>query len=152
MAIKDYFARNGYTKNVVFIIAASLYLVVVMSYLLMGPCFLHVAPVAIFVMLSGLVFRPSKLYLPFCAGLLLQYGLFSSVMGLLMFGLVLPIFFHLITGVIGYTLLLTSIWQAVLGEWKLTQRTNLTIQIISILGILLAIYAVVFTANHMPPG
>lgn len=100
----------------------------------------------------GLYFRPSKLYLPFCAGMLLQFGLFSGLMGLLIFGPIFPVFVDFFIGVVGYLLLVTSIWQAVFGEWKLSRTTNIVIQVVAILGLLLSIYVVIYIKIHGIPS
>jgi hypothetical protein len=153
MAIKDVFAKNGYARNVIFIIASSFALMMLMTYLFMSrSSFMHVAPVVVLLMMSGLCFfQSSKLYLPFCAGLLLQYGIFSGVMMWLTAGPSFSVFFYLITGIIGYLLLLTSIWQAILGEWKLPRKLNALIQTVSILGFLFFIFQIYFIATHLPP-
>src|SRR5579864_9475155 len=152
MAIKDYLAKNGYIRNIIFIFAVSFFFMIIATYLLMGQTFLRVAPVLIMLTISGRTFRPPKIYLPFCVGLLLQFGLFSGLMVYLKYGLIFPVFVDFFVGTVGYLLLVTSIWQAVLGEWKLPRAIDILIQVIAILGLMLSIFAVFMIAKYGMPS
>lgn len=152
MAIKDYFAKNGYARNVIFVFAASFFIMLMVTYLLFGPTFLKVAPIFIMLIISGLIFLPNKLYLPFCVGMLLQYGLFSGLMLYLIVGSVTAVYINLLIGVMGYLLLVTSIWQAVLGEWKLPRAIDIATQVVAVLGLILSISVVAYVYTHKMPN
>lgn len=148
MAIKELFAHNGYVRNVIFIISSSLGILLLATYLLMGHSFLYTAPIFIMATLIGLLYKPSKIFLPFCVGGMLQFGLFSGVMGLLIVGPVLPVFINLFIGTIGYLLLVTSIWQAVIGEWKLPRPIEKFIHVVAILGLIFSIIITGLIEKH----
>lgn len=148
MAIKDYFAKNGDVRNAVFVIACSLGLVLFATYALMGSSFLYVAPIFIIITLIGLCLKPSKLFLPFCVGLMLQFGLFSGLMGLLTVGPIMPVFVNFVVGGIGYFLLVTSLWQTIFGEWRIISGFDKFIQLISLLGFIFCIVVVAIIERH----
>jgi len=146
--IQELFSKNGKIRNIVFIIAFSFFILIVSTYILMGHRFLYTAPLLVLIMLSGLSLKPPKYYLSFCIGSLLSFGLFQATMGFLIFGPVFPAFFDLVIGIIGYILLLTSIWQAIFGLWKMSRAGEIILNIILALGFLLIVFAIVKIEMH----
>ena len=146
--IKDLFAKNGNVRNVIFVISFTLWIVLVVTYLLMGHKFLYTAPALILLTLSGLYFKPPSYYLPLCVGAFLQFGLFSALMIFLIIGPIMPVFIDFIIGCIGFVLIIISVWQAVFGEWNLPQWTKRLIQVVTVVGLILSIIVVAIAEYH----
>lgn len=146
--IQELFAKNGKIRNFIFTIAFSLFILIVSTYILMGHRFLYTAPLLVLIMLAGLSLKPPRYYLSFCIGTLLSFGLFQATIGFLVVGPVFSVFFDLFIGIIGYILLLTSIWQAVFGSWKMSRTQQIILNIILALGFLLIVFAIVKIEIH----
>ena len=146
--IQEIFAKNGKVRNIVFTIAFSLFILIVSTAILMGHRFLYTAPLLLLIMLAGLSLRPPKYYLSFCVGTLLSFGLFQATMGFLTVGPVFPAFVDLFIGILGYMLLLTSIWQAIFGSWEMSRIVQIGLNIILALGLLLIVFTIVTIEIH----
>lgn len=146
--LQELFAKNGRIRNIIFIVAFSLMVLLVSTYLLMGHKFLYTAPLLLAIMLSGLALNPPKYYFSFCIGTLLSFGLFQATMGFLIVGAISPVFLYLFIGLIGFTLIITSVWQAIMGPWILPRFAQTTLNIVLGIGLLLIIFAIVKIEIH----
>jgi len=85
---------------------------------------------------------------PFCIGTLLSLGLFQATMGFLIVGPVFSVFVDLFIGISGYILMLTSVSQAILGEWKISRPGQITLNIILAIGFLLIVFTIIKVEMH----
>lgn len=147
-ALQKFFAKNGRTRNIIFIVAASILIWMTSTAILQGHKFIYTAPLLLVIMLAALPLKPPSYFYSFCVGMLLSFGLYLATIVYLMVGVSVPFYVELFVGLAGFALLIMSVWQAILGEWVLTGPVKIIFNLVTLLGFLLIVYAVVKVEIH----
>lgn len=134
---------SGSNKSVLTVVGVSMLAMLCSACLLQGPKFIFVAPILLLAVFAGLYFKPPKYYLPLCIGFFLGSGLYVGLANIFEFGMSLSACVSLTIGLIGFAMVLSSLWQFMFGEWTLPAWYDKAMRGIVIFGVFVILATVI---------
>jgi hypothetical protein len=141
------------TNSILLVIAMSLLAMISSACLLQGHKFIYIAPILLLAVFGGLYFKPPTYYLPLCVGFFLGAGLYVGLASLIEYGCSTSAVISLLIGLIGFALVLSSLWQFMFGEWQMPVWYDKTILGLVIFGttLIIATFLVAFNKDGGDP-
>lgn len=109
--------------------------------LLFGPIFVFTTPLIFFLIIISILGTTPNYYYRFLIGFLLEFGLITGRLAMLQDLPFHQYFFPLTIGIIGFFLIVISLWQH-LFKVKLSAEVNVLLNLIAIFGLILALSVV----------